>query len=183
MPTLDEYTQAILKAQLVTADDGNVLVLSEMSGCPADWSKALCEYRQIQGALLCLEIGDYTSATALYFYDVMLGIVGLKYPADVVPDPNSQLPSGIVVNVEGSVGIDVTYSDTGLVDGGGGNWYLPLINQATSLPYTSDYRPVLVTVNGVSFPVTYDSTFSPTRLYGFANNDAPQIIIVTIVKT
>lgn len=186
MPTQDQYTQAVLKAQLVTAGDGNAIILSEMKGCEQDWSHALCQYRQIQGALFCLQIGDYVSATALYFYNVMLEIVGLKYTDGVTPDPNAQLPSGIVVNViSANGGIDLPYVATDLVEDGvgTGNYYLPLINKNTGNPYPTDYRPSLVTVNGVSFTFTYDSTFTPIRIYGFSDNTAPKNIIVTVVTT
>lgn len=101
MPTQAEYSQAILKAQLINATDGNDLILCEMSGCDANWSKALCQFRQIQGALFCYEIGDYTSDTAVYFYNTLLEMVGLKYPAGVTPDPDAQVPS-IVIITEGS---------------------------------------------------------------------------------
>jgi hypothetical protein len=183
MPSQNDFTQAVLKAQLITAGDGNDIILSEMRGCEEDWSHALCQYRQIQGALFCLQIGDYVSNTAVYFYNVMLGIVGLKYTDGVTPDPNAQLPSGITVIVEGSVGLDLEYVDTDLVDGGGGNYYLPLINKTTNTPYPASYRPSLVTVNGVSFAFSYDSTFTPTRIYGFSDKTAPKDIIVTVVTT
>lgn len=183
MPTQNQYSQAVLKAQLVTANSGNTLLLQEMSGCVADWSISLCQYRQIQGALYYLSIGDYTSASSVYFYNAMLDIVGLNYLDGVVPDHNAQLPDGIVIiNPVGS-GQDFSYTETDLLDSGGGNWYLPLINKATNTPLPGNYRPVLLTLNGVSFTPTYDSTFTPTRLYGFASNIGPQIIVVTIIVT
>jgi len=182
MPTENEYVQAVLKAQLVTAQAGNELILCEQSGCDADWSEVLCQYRQIQGALFCLEIEDYTSDTAVYFYNTMLEIVGLKYLVDVVPDPNAQLPAGIVINVTGSVAVDLDYDATYLIDAGGGNWYLPLVDSLTN-DVPAGAKPVLLTLNGDSFTPTYSENFTPTRLYGFSDNTAPKNITVTVVTT
>lgn len=183
MATQNQYSQAVLEAQLVTANSGNTLVLAEMMGCTTDWSKVLCQFQQIQGALFCLSIEDYTSDTAVYFYNVMLEIVGLNYLDGVTIDPNAQLPDGIVIINTGGSGEDFYYDETDLVDSGGGNWYLPLIDTVTNDPLPGNYRPVLLTVNGTSFTPTYDSNFTPTRLYGFASNAGPQTIIVTVVIT
>lgn len=184
MPTQNQYSQAVLKAQLVSANYGNSLVLAEMGGCMVEWGIALCQYQQIQGALYFLSIGDYTSDQSVYFYNAMLEIAGLNYLDGVTPDPNAQLPGGIViVNPSGS-GQDFFYTEVDLLDSGGGNWYLPLINKAAgNTPLPGNYRPVLLTVNGTSFTPTYDTNFSPTRLYGFASNIGPQVIVVTIVIT
>ena len=183
MPTQNQYTQAVLKAQLVTADSGNELILCEQSGCDADWSEALCQYRQIQGALFCLEIGDYTSDTAVKLYNAMLEIAGLKYLVDVVPDPNAQLPAGIVINIDAGGAIDINYTQAFILDADppNGNWYLPLIDPDTAADLPSYYKPTLVTVNGASFPATYDTNFTPARLYGFSSYLVTQNITVTFV--
>jgi hypothetical protein len=100
-----------------------------------------------------------------------------------MPDPNAQLPgTNITIVTTGSQAIDIPYNQGDLIDSGGGNWYLPLIDKGTGNPLPGDYKPVLLTLNGVSFPTTYDSTFNPTRLYGFSDNGAATII-VTIVTT
>jgi|GEM_PF-5869378 len=181
--TQQEFTQAVLKAQLVTADSGNELILCEQSGCDADWSEVLCQYMQIQGALFCLEIGDYISDTAVKLYNAMLEIAGLKYLVDVVPDPNAQLPSGITISVIGTTSAtDLNYDETFLIDSGGGNWYLPLVDSITTA-VPEGAKPVLLTLNGDSFTPTYSENFTPTRLYGFSDNSAPKNIIVTVVTT
>jgi len=181
MPTANEYSQAILRAQLVTADAGTQLILCEQSGCTADWSEALCNYRKIRGALFCYSIGDYASDTALSFYNTMLEIAGLKYTDGVTPDPNAQVPSIIIVSPVNAP-YEIRKSAVDLIDAGGGNWYLPFLSETNVALPTGDI-PVSVTLNGESFTFTFTTNFTPPRIYGFASNDAPQAIIVTVVPT
>lgn len=103
MPTQEQYSDAILRAQIVNAQDGLVLINKEMSGCASNWADALCNFRQIDGALTCFTIGDYVSATAVYFYNLMLKI-GAPYRESADIDPNFQPPDGIIIDGGGSSG-------------------------------------------------------------------------------
>lgn len=73
----------------------------------------------------------------------------------------------------GGGSIPFTFTDANLLQDGNGSWYLPLV-----LP--TGKSPVFTNVNGVSLATTYDTTFSPARLYGFANNST-QTIIVSVI--
>lgn len=56
----------------------------------------------------------------------------------------------------------------------GTDWYMPL-------PLPTNMNPIFVKSNGVEVTGTvYDTTYSPARLYGFANNSA-QTIIVNVI--
>lgn len=73
----------------------------------------------------------------------------------------------------GSVPFNFTEVDL-LFDAGTAQWYLPL-----SLPVGKN--PFYVSVNGESISTTYDTNFTPTRLYSFADNTVPQIIVVNVL--
>lgn len=179
--TAEQYSQAVLKAQLVNANDGDGLLLCEISGCPADWSKNLCQYRQIQGALFFLSIGDYVSDTAVYFYNTLLEIIGLKYPGDVVIDPNAQVPGIIIVNPP-STPVTYQYSEVNLLDAGGGNWYLPFLKPDTNA-FPTGTIPIFMSVNGIqTSAINIDETFTPPRIFGFGGNYA-QTILLTVVQS
>lgn len=65
------------------------------------------------------------------------------------------------------------FSDTNLVDDGDGGFYLPL----NGIPTTK--RPNFVESNEVQVVgLRYDGTYTPARIYGFGNNDSPQVITV-----
>ncbi len=182
MATQEQYTQAVLKAQLVTAQTGNELILCEMGGCDADWSQALCQYRQIQGALFCLTIGDYISDTAVYFYNVMLAIVGLKYTADVVPDPNAQPPEGITIIIDGTQSVDYNYTNADLIlDVDTGNWYLDYKDEFNMPILTKPYN-ITDTISTHTGPINAyyenDLSWDFPRIYGFPPNTTAQIITI-----
>lgn len=73
----------------------------------------------------------------------------------------------------GSVPFNFTEADL-LFDAGTAQWYLPL-----SLPVGKN--PFYVSVNGESISTTFDTNFTPTRLYSFADNTVPQAIIVNVL--
>jgi hypothetical protein len=73
----------------------------------------------------------------------------------------------------GSGAITLTFTDANLLQDGNGSWYLPF----TPPP---GLRPFYVESNGVQVTTLFDDTFSPNRIYGFANNDT-QIILVKII--
>lgn len=182
--TQNEYFDAIGRAGLVWSDGVLANINKEKAGCQPCWEDLVCRFKQIECAEYFFRLGDYAvSDDSITFYQFMLAIAGTQY-SGATPDPNVQLPgTGIVIEISGPRAIDISYTEANLIDAGGGNWYLPLIDTTTGNPLPVDYKPVLLVVNGVSFAVTYDSTFSPTRLYGFTTNAGPQIIIVTIVTT
>ena len=96
---------------------------------------------------------------------------------------NYQDPSGIIVVDVTEVPkppFDIQKTEADLIDAGGGNWYLPLLDESDN-PLVNGAIPVSVTLNGESFTFTYSKNFTPPRIYGFASDDAPQAIIVTLV--
>lgn len=123
-------------------------------------------------------ITDYTSSTTITLYDRINNFVGIPYGATV--DPNFQNPS-IVIDVEEPpfAPLILVKSQANLVDAGGGNYYLPFTDNSNA-PIYNGQVPVSVTVNGVSFTFTFDETFTPSRIYGFSNNDT-QTIVVTVI--
>jgi hypothetical protein len=97
-------------------------------------------------------------------------------------NPNYQAPNVIIdITLPELATFDLYKTDVNLLDAGGGNWYLPFLNEdGSALPST--YKPVLVTDNGVSFGYTFDGSVTPPRIYGFGNNSPTQNIVVTVVK-
>ena len=160
--TQNEMSQAILKAQLVNANEGLSLINQEVAGCPANWSAVLCRFRQIAGAQFLYTIGDYVSDTATYFYNTLLSYVGLQYPSDVVPDPNAEIPgTTFIINNNGSVVTSTRFYFT----------------NATSF-VLSNYQAVFYSTYGSNpslqaFVSNGDSTFSPD------NGNAPVYTYVT----
>lgn len=60
------------------------------------------------------------------------------------------------------------------------NYYLEFLDNSEQ-PFTIDQVPVFLRINGVSQPgIVLDQTFSPSRIYGFANNDT-QTIKITVI--
>lgn len=66
-----------------------------------------------------------------------------------------------------------TYDQTALLFDGT-QWYLPLMLPANLVP-------VSALTNGVGIPIdNYNQNFTPSRLYGFAN-DSTQVIVITVI--
>ena len=72
----------------------------------------------------------------------------------------------------------ITKNQSNLVDAGGGNWYLPMLDGSNN-PFPSGTVALKVTSNGAGVQFIPDDTNSPPRLYGFANN-ATQTILLTV---
>lgn len=181
--TQQTYFDAIGRAGLVFADGILANINLEKSGCKPCWDDALLQMRKIEGAEFFYRNEDYAvSDDSIRFYKYMLEIAGGEY-STATPDPNVQLPNTVIIGEGSDPAVNYEYDETDLIDAGGGNWYLPLINPETEEPLLPNVRPVLLTVNGDSFYPTYSTNFNPTRLYGFASNDGPQAIIVTTIAT
>ena len=181
--TQGEYFNAIGRAGLVFSDGVLENINAEKAGCTPCWDNALSQMKKIEGAEFFYRNGDYAvSDDSAIFYSYMLNIAGSQY-SDATPDPNVQLPGVVIITESGDSAIDYEDDEADLIDAGGGNWYLPLLDPATGNPLPLSARPVLLTLNGDSFPPTYSSNFTPTRLYGFSDNTGPKTIIVTVVTT
>lgn len=181
MPTLQTYQQTILSAQLIMAnlltDNLNKLKVGD---APVYYSKIRNFGYNTIGLQYQLNQNDLTSSTTLTIYDRLSGLIGVDTTANVI-DPNYQAPNTtIVVDESGANVIMLNKTDTDLVIDGNGNYYLPFLNNSGGgLPIGS--VPVSVLLNGVQIEPALDTTFTPQRIYGFANNVAPQTIIVTVV--
>lgn len=67
---------------------------------------------------------------------------------------------------------NLSYSQTDLIDSGSGNYYLPL--------GAGDFAIIESKINSIQQPLLRDNTFTPNRLYGFANNDTQNIVLTVI---
>ncbi len=120
------------------------------------------------------------------------GTIAYLTPNDPTTDITSitfDYPAGVIVSgyiniagvmpVTGTSGsgsggaVPFTYNQSNLLQDGNGSWYLPL-----ALP--TNKNPIFTTVNGVSIATTYDTSFNPARLYGFANNSTQSIVVSVI---
>lgn len=120
---------------------------------------------------------DYTSSNTLILYDCLNDINGLNTSTATI-DPNYQAPNTVINIINEGGAITYTYDQTFLIDAGSGNWYLLYKKPDRSLFITQ--VPVQLTINGVSSGFTWDNTFSPSRIYGFANN-LTQSIELTVI--
>lgn len=77
-------------------------------------------------------------------------------------------------------GILIKSQDDLLDNAGDQNWYLPYLdNDGNTIP--EDVEPFFVKVNNVKVDgYTFDETFTPPRIYGFANNDMQEIKVKII---
>ncbi len=101
-------------------------------------------------------------------WDYPFPVSGYIQISGTAPGSGGSTPSGT------NNAVNFTYDETALVyDAPNDQYYLPLM-----LP--SNKIPVYAKINGISQSLTFDSTFTPTRLYGFGNNSA-QVIVVTIL--
>lgn len=111
--------------------------------------------------------GDPTTNITQILWDYPVGVSGYLQISGIAP--GSQQSGG----GSGSGAQTLQFNEGNLLDAGGGNWYLPL-SVEPRLPFA-------VLSNGVAISTTYDDTTSPARLYGFANDDSPQIIKVRVI--
>lgn len=87
-----------------------------------------------------------------------------------------------LIGSNGAIQLTKTQADL-LEDGvGTGNWYLEWLDNTNQPIEDEDVMPLAVTVNNITLPINQlDRSFTPPRLYGFANNDT-QTINVTVSK-
>jgi len=159
------------RATLVNANR----VLEAAGACPVGEHKINQLKNNIKALTYCVyNLNDLTSATFLSVYNCLSNIVGLH--GSPVVDPHYQNPNYVInVTQTGSQAVNYTYTQADLLDAGGGNWYLPYNLDATTIP-------LLLTINNVSTPFTFDESVIPSRVYGFANN-LSQTIVLTVIST
>jgi hypothetical protein len=177
MPTFTQISNIILRGRVYQANLVKANITQVNAGNNLnDWTLPVYLSNLIQGLQFRFSIADYTSTTTVNIYNKLGQALGLKYINSSYVDPSAQIPGISVVSTYTSV----TYTKTqaNLIDAGGGNWYLPYLDNAGN--YITGYVPQLVTSNGVSFQFTYDASFSPPRIYGFANNLTQTILITAI---
>lgn len=175
MPTQQQIQTAILSAQYKVA----VWVNNNLSAYKAGFkafhlSKIATATRNINAVVHQYDIGDYSSIGLVSAYDCLVKFIGID--TDNPINPNAQSPGSIfIIEGGGSTSKQYTYSEANLIDSGGGNYYLPF-------NFDSGNIPVFLTINGVSTAFTFDETFTPPRIYGFANN-LTQTIVLTVIST
>lgn len=157
----------------------DAILVKMKSGCGN--TKDVASLRRVIKALQWRVNASINDSKTSALYACMMQIIG-SFAKPYTIDPSVIIPNTTYI-IDGGTAMDIIYNDTDLIDAGGGNWYLPLINKSTGQPLPSDYKPILVTDNGASFTPTFDTNFTPTRLYGFGGNASPQLIIVTVVTT
>lgn len=124
---------------------------------------------------------EQTAPTITYLTpnDPTTDIVSIVWATNPAPVSGYITIAGVmpVTGTSGSVGggsVPFTFNQADLLQDGNGAWYLPL-----SLPVNKN--PFFTTVNGVQLSDTnYDRSFSPARLYTFANNSTAVIIVFVI---
>lgn len=182
MPTLQTYQQTILSAQLIMAnlltDNLNKLKVGNMS---VYYSTIRNYEHNITGLQYQLNQNDLTSSTTLAIYDRLSGLIGVDTTANVI-DPNYQAPNTTII-ISGISSPSFQYmnkTQTDLVlDNVSGNYYLPFLNNS-NVGFPIGSVPISVELNGVQITPALDATFTPQRIYGFANNAPTQIITVTV---
>jgi len=176
MATQQDAQNLILAAQFQAANLINSnRVLMTMGGQPINKTK-INQYRSLINDLsyLTYTLMDFTSDTFISIFDCLSNVVGLSGSPDI--NPNYQAPN-TTINVirTGSQAINYNYTQADLIDAGSGNWYLPFNLDAKFIPLSLE-------INGVSTAFTFDTTFIPSRVYGFASNST-QTIVLTVIST
>lgn len=171
MPTTTEVQTNILNAQQVVANLVNTNYTKLSGGnLNVNWSLINKYTRAINCVSRQYKLGDISSTNFITVYNFMVNFIGNTLSAPI--NSNAQA-SGFTIAIVPTI---ITKSQSNLVDAGGGNWYLPYLdNNSNILP--SGIVPYSVTTNGVSFNFTYDTTTIPSRIYGFANNLTQTIIV------
>lgn len=179
MPNANQVQQSILSAQLKLANLINANTTALMGGIlSVEWGYIKRFNRVTKAVLRQYNLSDFTSVNFTIAYDCLLNLIGFDTTVNTI-DPNFQNPAF-------SIGITIPFTPTilnktqaNLIDAGGGNWYLPYLDNS-GVPIYNNHVPVFVTTNGVSLVFTFDTTTIIPRIYGFANN-ASQTITVTVI--
>lgn len=178
MPTQQDAQNLVLVARFEAANlmESNRVLMTNGS-VPIHENKINRFKLLIRGlSYLTFALQDFTSATFLNIFDCLSNLVGLSGSPTI--DPNYQAPNTVINIINEGGAITYTYDQTFLIDAGGGNFYLRYKKPDGSL-FTTQI-PVQLTINGVSSAFTWDSTFNPSRIYGFANN-LTQSIELTVI--
>lgn len=176
MPTQQQVINTILASQLKVANlvNDNLTTLSN-GGLSVQWGYINYTQRAINAVSRQYNLQDYSSTGIILAYDTLLNLTG-TYGIGIL-NPNAQIPgTTILIN-----SIKVSKTQANLIDAGGGNWYLPYLdNSNQTIP--SAYVPEYISINGVTLNGwTLNDSTVPPRVYGFANNDAPQDIELTLI--
>lgn len=182
MPSQAEVLQTILSAQLIAANktntNGNILA---GGGLTVNWSFIDRIHVFTQAVLRQYNLGDYVSPEFLTVYDCLVNMIGLDTTVNTI-DPNFQNPEFVIGVTTPFAPIQIVRTQNNLIDAGGGNWYLPFVDNNGN-PFPSGAVPIFIEINGVQLNgYTLDTSTIPARIYGFPNND-PQTIVVTINST
>lgn len=198
MAVINIYTQA----QVLNAlQRGLVALLLISQKIQAEFiffnSSRYITYKNIQYDIFCLYTTvnnensyiSYSSLPNVYeekFYLLVGALIKKTKTVDVFGayggslNPNYQAPNTII-EVIIPFTITLNRTDADLIDAqpNEGVWYLPFVDDNGQA--ITNRVPVSVTDNGVGFDFRFDETTVPARIYGFANNDAPQVIIVKAI--
>lgn len=179
MPTQQDAQNLVLAARFEAANlmEANRVLMT--NGSVPIKENEINRFKLLIRALsyLTFTLQDFTSTTFLNIFDCLSNLIGLSGSPSL--DPNYQAPN-TVINIinDGSSAVTYAYDQTFLIDAGGGNYYLPFKKPDNTL-FTTQV-PVQLTINGVSTVFTWDNTFNPSHIYGFANN-LTQLIELTVV--
>jgi len=180
MPNQAQVLQTILSAQLIAANktNANGSTLSG-GGLKVSWSFIDRIHVFTQAVLRQYNLGDYVSPEFLTVYDCLVNMVGLDTTVNTI-DPNFQNPEFIIGVTTPFAPIQIVRTQNNLIDAGGGNWYLPFVDNNGN-PFPSGAVPIFIEIDGIQLNgYTLDTSTIPARIYGFPNND-PQTIVVTII--
>lgn len=192
------YTQSQVQAAIIRAQVGLLLISQKIASQFLYLNSYQYNlYKNIQYDLFCLlntvdnelqyvDFNESPSAYEVSYYDLVGAMIEKTKYVDVAGkyggalNPNYQPVFGVgVIIIPQYSPLILTKSEADLVDAGDGNYYLPFLdNSEVAIP--SGRVPVSVTSNGVTFDFIFDETYSPPRIWGFANN-LTQTIIVTVI--
>jgi len=184
MPTQSEIQQTILSAQLIAANKTEANRITLAGGAlSAKWGFIRRITRLCIAVLRQYNLQDYTSTNFLIVYDKLVTAIGVDTTVNTI-DPNFQNPAFTIGITTPFAPIDIVRSGNQLLDAGGGNWYLPFLDDNGN-PFATSVIPIFITINGVELVgSTLDTTSPPappSRIYGFPNNDPTQVIVVTVL--
>lgn len=182
MVSLDEILVQVERAQSYYTELLDADTISMQNGCaPINKKKIKCLYRLITALNWDLNdnIDDQVTEN---IYTLLVKEIS-PYNGGVLPvNPDVIIPGRtVIIPPPPYAPIQLTRAATDLIDAqpNDGVWYLPFVDD-NGQPI-SNRVPVSVTDNGVGFDFRFDETTVPARIYGFANNDAPQVIIVKAI--
>lgn len=181
MLTPDQISTTLLNAKYALAVYvNNDIVLMNGACQPKSWAVNMAYNAVIKGLEYQNNRQDYTSDLTYSLYKKVVGIAG--YTGNIPSiDPNYQAPNTtIIVDITGPSFQYMNKTQADLVyDAPNDSYYLPFLNNSgAGFPIGS--VPITIILNDVQMESALNTGFVPQRIYGFANNIAPQIITVTV---